>query len=60
MAKSIHEYSVKELEQIVFNHSLSYTNSTAFQQSLDFIKQVNYPLYKDLLYKECDEMGCLD
>lgn len=60
MAKSIHEYTIKELEQIVFNHSVTYMNSTAFQQSLVFIKQVNYPLYKDLLYKECEEMGCLE
>ena len=60
MAKSIHEYTIKELEQIVFNRSLAYENSTAFQQSLEFIKKVNYPMYKDLLYKECEEMGCLD
>jgi hypothetical protein len=60
MAKSRHEYTIKELEQIVFNRSLCYTNSEAFQMCLDFIKQVNYPMYKDMLYKEANACGGLD
>lgn len=60
MVKSINEYSIKELEEIVFNHSLSYNNSTAFQLALKSIKQVNYPMYKELLYKECEEIGLLN
>lgn len=57
---SQHDFTVKELEQLVFNHSKCYADSEAFQQSLDFIKEVNHSLYKDLLYKEVIEGGLIE
>ena len=57
---SQHDFTVKELEHLVFNRSKCYADSEAFRQSLDFIKEVNHPLYKDLLYKEAIECGGLD
>ena len=60
MAKSQHEYTIKELEKIVFNQSRCYMDSEAFQSCLAYIKQVNYPMYKDMLYKEAIACGGLD
>ena len=54
---SKHDYTVAQLEKIVFNQSRCYSDSEAFQTCLDFIKEVNYPLYKDVLYKEAIECG---
>lgn len=60
MAKSINNYTIEELENIVFNNSYCYRDSDAFQGCLDFIKEVNYPMYKDMLYKEAIACGGLD
>ena len=60
MAKLRHEYTIKELEQIVFNRSRCYADSEVFQSCLAYIKQVNYPMYKDMLYKEANSCGGLD
>ena len=54
------EYSVEELEQIVFNQSKCYEDSEAFQESLHFLKDVNHSLYRHLLYKEAVACGGLD
>lgn len=54
---SQHDYTIKELEDIVFNHSRNYKNSEAFQSCLDYVRKTNYPMYKDMLYKEAIACG---
>lgn len=55
---SQHDYTIKELEDIVFNRSRNYKNSEAFQSCLEYVKRTNYPMYKDMLYKEA--IACSD
>lgn len=57
--KSQHNYTIAQLEEIVANHSLSYLNSGAFRSCLTFVKQTNYPMYKDMIYKEAVATGKL-
>lgn len=45
-------YTIAELELIVFNESKCYKQSEAFRMCLAFVNQTNYPMYKDMLYKE--------
>lgn len=52
-----HNYTIKELEDIVFNRSRNYKNSEAFQSCLEYVKKTNYPMYKDMLYKEAIACG---
>ena len=54
---SQHDYTIKELEDIVFNHSRNYKNSEAFQSCLEYVKKTNYPMYKNMLYKEAIACG---
>lgn len=52
-----HDYTIKELEDIVFNHSRCYKDSEAFQSCLKYVKKTNYPMYKDMLYEEAIACG---
>ena len=36
---SQHDYTIKELEDIVFNHSRCYKDSEAFQSCLEYVKK---------------------
>ena len=56
---SQHNFSINQLEEIVFNQSRCYADSEAFQICLNFVKKVNQPLYKDMLYKEAIACGGL-
>lgn len=40
---SQHDYTIKELEDIVFNRSRNYKNSEAFQSCLDYVKKNKLP-----------------
>ena len=57
---TIHDYTISELEQIVFNQSKCYADSVAFQICLEAIKKLSPVLYKDVLYKEALACGGLD
>ena len=57
---SQHDYTISELEQIVFNQSKCYADSEAFQSCLEFVRKTNMPMYKDMLYKEAVACGGLD
>lgn len=54
-----HNYTIKELEDIVFNRSRNYKNSETFQSCLEYVKKTNYPMYKDMLYKEAIACGSI-
>lgn len=54
-----HNYTIKELEDIVFNRSRNYKNSEAFQSCLEYVKKTNYPMYKNMLYKEAIACGSI-
>ena len=57
---SRHYYTIKELEDIVFNRSKCYEDSEAFQSCLEYVKKTNYPMYVDMLYKEAIACGGID
>ena len=48
---------IKELERIVFNNSICYEKSTAFQMALTFVEKNDSELYEKLLKTEVSEMG---
>ena len=51
------EHTIEELEQIVFEGSITYEKSTAFVVALDYVKRHDTDLYERLLKKEIFEMG---
>ena len=57
--ETLYNYTISELEEMVFNHSKAYESSEAFAMCLDFIKQVNMPMYKQELYREAIACGAI-
>ena len=57
---SKHNYTIEELEEIVFERSRCYADSDAFQCCLEYVKKTNVPMYKDMLYKEAIACGGID
>ena len=53
-------YTIEELEDIVFNVSKCYNDSVAFRVCLEQLKHSNIILYKDMLYREALDCGGLD
>lgn len=53
------DYTIEELEELVFTKSVPYRDSTAFQSALAHIKDTDIEIYKTLLYTECNEMGMI-
>lgn len=56
----MHNYTINELEEMVFSRSKAYNDSEAFANCLDFIKQVNMPMYKQELYREAIACGAIE
>jgi len=52
-------YTTSQLEKIVYETSVPYNDSPAFQSALEFIKNVDKAQYKKLLYKEAVDCGAI-
>ena len=55
----IHDFTIEELEDMVFHISKCYEDSESYQLSLAYIKKCNVPLYKNLLFMEAVACGAI-
>lgn len=51
--------TIEELERIVRNNSVAYERSTAFAMALNYVKENDEELYRDILTTEVEEMGLM-
>lgn len=52
--------SIEDLENAMIDGSDSYAASTAFQKALEFVKENDYNLYRELVIQECADCGVIE